>query len=125
MTLAKWIASADNPLTARVMVNRIWQHHFGEGIVRTSERLRQERRAAYASGAAGLAGGALRAKSGWDIKAMHKLMLLSNTYRQASENPLYKDIQGSGEQVCFWPLQPPASRSRGDSRWHSLHSAAG
>ena len=35
MTLAKWIASPDNPLTARVMVNRIWQHHFGAGIVRT------------------------------------------------------------------------------------------
>ena len=35
MELAEWIASPANPLTARVMVNRIWQHHFGEGIVRT------------------------------------------------------------------------------------------
>jgi hypothetical protein len=33
--LAEWIASPDNPLTARVMVNRIWQHHFGRGIVRS------------------------------------------------------------------------------------------
>ena len=59
LTLAKWIASPENPLTARVMVNRIWQHHFGQGIVRTTERLREERRASDASGIAGLAGCAL------------------------------------------------------------------
>ena len=35
MTLANWVASPENPLTARVMVNRIWQHHFGRGIVDT------------------------------------------------------------------------------------------
>ena len=59
MTLARWIASPENPLTARVMVNRIWQHHFGSGIV-GPQRFRQERRAAHASGTARLAGRAVR-----------------------------------------------------------------
>jgi hypothetical protein len=86
ITLAKWIASPDNPLTARVMVNRIWQHHFGEGIVRTPSDF-------------GINGArpthpelldwlALRfIESGWDVKSMHRLMLLSNTFQQAAENP--------------------------------------
>ena len=53
--LANWIASKDNPLTARVFVNRVWQYHFGRGIVPTAERLRQARRAADAPRTARLA----------------------------------------------------------------------
>ncbi len=86
LTLAKWIASPENPLTARVFVNRMWQHHFGYGIVRTpsdfgknGERPSHPELLDYLS---------LRfVESGWDVKAMHKLILMSNTYRQASENP--------------------------------------
>ena len=47
--LAEWMASAENPLFARVMVNRIWQYHFGSGLVKTSERFRHPRRQALAS----------------------------------------------------------------------------
>jgi len=83
MQLAQWIASADNPLTARVMVNRIWQHHFGEGIVRTPNNY----------GKLGtppthpelLDWLAIQfVKSGWSMKAMHRLMMLSATYQQSS-----------------------------------------
>jgi hypothetical protein len=90
ITLAKWIASPDNPLTARVMVNRIWQHHFGEGIVRTpSDFGKNGDRPTHPELLDWLA--VRFVESGWDIKAMHKLMLLSNTYQQSAENPSVKD----------------------------------
>jgi hypothetical protein len=82
--LADWIASPKNPVTARVMVNRIWQHHFGEGIVRTPSNF----------GAMGtppthpelldyLAQQFI--VSGWSVKAMHRMILLSATYQQSSK----------------------------------------
>ena len=54
--LAEWLVSPANPLTARVMVNRIWQHHFGEGIVRTPSNFGKMGERAVASGTARLAG---------------------------------------------------------------------
>ncbi len=84
LELAQDIASKDNPLTARVMVNRIWLHHFGEGLVRTPDDF----------GARGeppthpelldyLASRFM--ESGWSIKEMHRLMMLSSVYQQSSE----------------------------------------
>ena len=85
LTLAKWIASPENPLTARVMVNRIWQHHFGQGIVRTpSDFGKNGDRPSHPELLDWLA--VRFVESGWDIKAMHRLMLLSNTYRQSADN---------------------------------------
>jgi mono/diheme cytochrome c family protein len=90
ITLAKWIASPTNPLTARVMVNRIWQHHFGEGIVRTpSDFGKNGERPTHPELLDWLAVRFM--ESGWDIKAMHRLMLLSNTFQQAAENPFVKE----------------------------------
>ena len=89
ITLAKWIASPDHPLTARVMVNRIWQRHFGTGIVRTpSDFGVNGERPTHPELLDWLA--VRFVESGWDIKAMHKLILLSNTYAQAAENPQLK-----------------------------------
>jgi len=85
-TLARWIANKDNPLTARVMVNRIWQHHFGTGIVATpsdfginGERPTNPELLDWLSHAF--------IESGWSVKAMHRLILNSATYQQAAENP--------------------------------------
>lgn len=84
LALAQWIVSPDNPLTARTHVNRLWQHHFGRGIVPTIANL-------------GRAGGAPShpelldwlaiefTRQGWSQKALHRLMVTSTAYRQSSD----------------------------------------
>ena len=82
--LAQWIASADNPLTARVMVNRIWHYHFGQGLVATTSDFGV--RGAPPSNPALLDYLAARfMRDGWSIKTMHRLILLSETYQLASD----------------------------------------
>jgi len=84
LVLAQWMTSEGNPLTSRVMVNRIWQHHFGTGIVASSSDF----------GTLGEEPTHLELldwlsaefiKGGWDIKDMHRLILNSRTYRLSSE----------------------------------------
>ena len=101
LTLAKWIASPENPLTARVFVNRLWQHHFGYGIVRTpSDFGKNGERPTHPELLDYLA---LRfVESGWDVKAMQKLILMSNTYQQASENPAFKANTKDPENRLLW-----------------------
>lgn len=82
--LAAWLSSAENPLTARVMVNRIWQHHFGAGLVATPDNFGQlGARPSHPELLDYLANRFV--DSGWSIKAMHRLMVLSSTYRQAND----------------------------------------
>ncbi len=77
--LAEAIASPTNPLTARVMVNRIWQHHFGKGIVRTPSNFgRMGERPTHPELLDYLA--ARFIESGWSTKTIHREILLSNTY---------------------------------------------
>ena len=81
--LANWIASPANPLTARVMVNRIWHYHFGEGIVRSpSDFGVMGARPTHPELLDYLA--ADFTDSGWDVKRLHKLILMSKTYQQSS-----------------------------------------
>ena len=92
--LAEWIASPENPLTARVMVNRIWQHHFGEGLVRTpSDFGMNGDRPTHPELLDWLA--TQFVEKGWSVKAMHRLMLSSNVYRQATSHPDAKRIAES------------------------------
>jgi mono/diheme cytochrome c family protein len=84
LELAKAIASKDNPLTARVMVNRVWQYHFGHGLVRTPgdfglrgdppthPELLDHLASSFMDG-------------GWSVKKLHKTIMLSATYQQSSE----------------------------------------
>ncbi|MCY4594485.1 MAG: PSD1 and planctomycete cytochrome C domain-containing protein [Bryobacterales bacterium] len=97
---AEWIASKDNPLTARVMVNRIWQHHFGEGIVRTPSNFGQT--GMLPSHPELLDWLAVKfVDSGWSVKHMHRLMLTSDAYRRASlDNP--ENLAKDGTNKYFW-----------------------
>ncbi len=81
--LANWLADPANPLTARVMVNRLWHYHFGRGIVGTPSDLGEMRdRETHRELLDWLA--ATFVEQGWSVKQMHRLIMLSNVYQQAS-----------------------------------------
>jgi hypothetical protein len=81
--LARRIASADNPLTARVLVNRVWQYHFGRGIVETANDFGVNgSRPSHPDLLDYLAGEFI--KGGFYIKPLHRLIVLSSTYRQSA-----------------------------------------
>jgi hypothetical protein len=85
LDLARAIASPDNPLTARVFVNRVWLHHFGEGFVSTpgdfGVRTEEPVHRALLDYLA-----ATFVENGWSIKALHRLIVLSATYQQSSDS---------------------------------------
>ncbi|MDF2439849.1 MAG: hypothetical protein JWN98_833, partial [Abditibacteriota bacterium] len=83
LELARWLAGDKHPLTARVMVNRIWQHHFGDGIVRTPSNFGfLGERPTHPALLDYLASEFVRSK--WSIKQMHRVIMLSATYQQSS-----------------------------------------
>jgi hypothetical protein len=85
LALASWIASTDNPLTARVMANRIWQYHFGRGIVRSASNFGlQGDRPTHPELLDWLASEFVA--RGWHMKALHRLILTSNAYRMSARN---------------------------------------
>jgi hypothetical protein len=81
--LARWLASPDHPLTARVMANRIWQHHFGEGLVRTPSNFGKLGEAPSHPELLDWLARRL-VESGWSVKALHRRIMLSAAYRQSS-----------------------------------------
>ena len=83
LALARWLTRRDHPLTARVAVNRLWKHHFGTGIVKT---LGNFGKAGAPPTHPELLDWLARefVRRGWGVKAMHRLMMTSATYRQSS-----------------------------------------
>ncbi|HEX8311437.1 MAG TPA: DUF1553 domain-containing protein, partial [Chthoniobacteraceae bacterium] len=83
LELAQAIASKSNPLTARVIVNRVWMHHFGEGFVRTSDDLgTQAETPSHPELLDYLASYFM--EQGWSLKKLHKLIMLSKVYQESS-----------------------------------------
>jgi len=98
--LAQWIASPDNPLTARVMVNRIWQYHFGRGIVRSSSDFGFQGTApTHPELLDWLASEFV--DGGWKLKQLHKLIMMSNTY-QISSRGNQAGLDKDPENDLFW-----------------------
>jgi mono/diheme cytochrome c family protein len=81
--LADWIVAPTNPLTARVMVNRVWQHHFGRGLVATPNDFGRQGRAPTHPELLDWLASRFR-EDGWSVKALHRRILLSRAYRQSS-----------------------------------------
>jgi|SRR5579883_1153528 len=100
LELANWIASPTHPLTARVLVNRVWQHHFGEGLVRTPDNFgRLGERPTHPELLDWLA--VQFVKNGWSLKKLHKLILLSATYQMSSAHDP-KSAQTDPENRLLW-----------------------
>ena len=108
---AEWVASPENPLTARVMVNRIWQHHFGEGLVRTPNNFgKMGERPTHPELLDWLATEFVH--NGWSIKSMHRLIMNSETYQMAS-NDIAANVAIDPDNQYLWRM--PRRRLEGEA----------
>jgi mono/diheme cytochrome c family protein len=103
-TLVDWLTSTNSPLTARVWVNLVWQHHFGRGLVATSGDFGlRGAKPSHPELLDWLANELIR--SDWSTKHIHRLILLSNTYRQ-STRPDANNAAIDPENKFLWRWQP-------------------
>ena len=120
--LALWLTRPDHPLTARVMVNRIWQGHFGRGIVGTTNDFgRQGQLPTHPELLDWLASDFVA--RGWDVKSMHRLILMSDAYRMSSRFVNQRNSQADPENLYLWRMN--RRRLDAESMWDSIHAVAG
>ena len=100
--LANWMTRPDNPLAARVMVNRVWQHHFGEGLVPTENDFGVNGQApSYPELLDWLS--VEFVERGWRLKDLHRSLVLSSTYQMASSaNAKANEADGDGNLIYRW-----------------------
>jgi hypothetical protein len=106
LALAKWIADPKNPLTARSIVNRVWQHHFGKPLAGNPNNF-------------GAKGGkpthpelldwlaADFVEHGWKFKRLHRMIMSSATYRQSGSHPRLNKLRNTDPDNAFFAYHPP------------------
>ena len=104
LALAQWIASPQNPMTARVIVNRLWQKHFGRGIVATLDNFgKMGERPTHQDLLDWLA---VDLTKGWTLKRINKLMMMSEAYQMASAFDDAADQKADPENLYLWRFRP-------------------
>jgi hypothetical protein len=104
LALAEWLTRPDHPLTARVLVNRVWQYHFGQGIVRTPDDFgSQGLRPTHPELLDWLATSFV--SNGWSLKWLHKQIMLSAAYRQSSAEDAAK-LAADPDNQWVWRKSP-------------------
>ena len=99
--LAEWLGSPENPLTARVIVNRIWSHHFGQGIVATLDNFgKMGEKPTHPELLDWLAVEFMN--RGWSIKQMHRLMMTSEAYQMSSQYEDAGDAEKDPDNQYLW-----------------------
>ena len=127
--LALWLTGPEHPLTARVLVNRVWQWHFGRGLVETpndfgrmggapSHPALLDWLATTFARPSGTAGGL-----GWSMKKLHRLVVLSNVYRMSSAHRDAAAERADGENKWLWKMN--RRRLEGEALWDAVHAVSG
>jgi len=105
LALAQWIASPQNPMTARVIVNRLWQKHFGRGIVATLENFgKMGDRPTHQELLDWMAVEFMN--GGWSLKKINKMMMMSEAYQMASAFEDPADVKADLENAYLWRYRP-------------------
>ena len=119
---ALWLTRPDHPLTARVMVNRIWQWHFGLGIVATPNDFgAQGQPPSHQALLDWLASGFVA--DGWSIKNLHRLIMNSATYRQTSRFAGARHLNVDPDNKLLWRMS--RRRLEAEALWDAVHASAG
>ena len=120
--LALWLTRPDHPLTSRVMVNRIWQWHFGRGLVSTPSDFGQMgQRPSHPQLLDWLAAEFIA--SGWNIKDLHRRIMTSEAYQQASDYGTPRHAEVDPDNRLLWRMN--RRRLEGETLWDAIHSVAG
>ena len=121
LAFARWLTRPDHPLTARVVVNRLWKHHFGAGIVKTLDNFGKA--GARPTHPELLDWLALElVEKGWSLKAMHRLMVTSATYRQGSA--VSADLEARDPENALYSRMP-LTRLDAEALYDTLLAVAG